>query len=242
MKRNGYCIRRRFSIPGAFTLVELLVTVAVIAVLAGLLLPALTSAHERARRVHCVSNLRQIHLAITMYADEHQDWLPPKFEVKKTVLKADELAKGKQLQTVTNGIHIVLAPYLGSSEARALTSDGRYNAARVFLCPSDRGDLTSRVPVFERRGTSYQVQGSEPGRKAEDQHKNRLSLAMTTDVARDLFKPWDSDDPLKVMEKVAKGELGPVKWHARYFNKVMGDGRVITLSTKQQDKESKGDD
>jgi hypothetical protein len=96
--------------------------------------------------------------------------------------------------------------------------------------------------VFERRGTSYQVEGSEPGRKAEDQHKNRLSLAMTTDVARDLFKPWDSDDPLKVMEKVAKGELGPVKWHARYFNKVMGDGRVITLSTKQQDKESKGDD
>jgi prepilin-type N-terminal cleavage/methylation domain-containing protein len=97
MKRNGYCIRRRFSIPGAFTLVELLVTVAVIAVLAGLLLPALTSAHERARRVHCVSNLRQIHLAITMYADEHQDWLPTTFEVKKTVLKADELAKGKQL-------------------------------------------------------------------------------------------------------------------------------------------------
>lgn len=242
MKRNGYCIRRRFSIPGAFTLVELLVTVAVIAVLAGLLLPALTSAHERARRVHCVSNLRQIHLAITMYADEHQDWLPPKFEVKKTVLKADELAKGKQLQTVTNGSHIVLAPYLGSSEARVLTSDGGYTVARVFLCPSDRGDLTSRVSVFERRGTSYQVQGSEPGRKAEDQHKNRLSLAMTTDVARDLFKPWDSDDPLKVMEKVAKGELGPVKWHARYFNKVMGDGRVITLSTKQQDKESKGDD
>ncbi|MCX7866815.1 MAG: DUF1559 domain-containing protein [Limisphaera sp.] len=223
-----------------FTLVELLVVIAVVALLAGLLLPALAAAHEKARRANCISNLRQIHLAIAMYADDHHDWLPPKFEIKKTALKPDDLAKGKQLQTLTNGIHRVLAPYLGGADA--LIAEGQSGAARLFLCPSDRGDVTSRVPVFERRGTSYQVEGSEPGRKPEDQHKNRFTLAMTTDVARDLFKPWDSDDPLKVMEKVAKGELGPVKWHSRYFNKVMGDGRVITLSSKEQDKESKGDD
>lgn len=219
-----------------FTLVELLVVIAVLALLAGLLLPVLAAAPEKARRANCMSNLRQIHLALAMYADDHNDWLPPKFEVKKTALKPEDLAKGKQLQTLTNGIHRVLAPYLGGPEAPVPTAEGDYAGARVFQCPSDRGDVTSRVPVFERRGTSYQVEGSEAGRKPEDQYKNRFTLAMTTDVARDLFKPWDSEDPLKVMEKVAKGELGPVKWHSRYFNKVMRDGRVITLRSKEQDK------
>jgi len=38
------------------------------------------------------------------------------------------------------------------------------------------------------------------------------------------------------MEKIAKGELGPVKWHARVFNQVMGDGWVATLRSKAEDK------
>ncbi|MGA4645032.1 type II secretion system protein [Limisphaera sp. 4302-co] len=232
------CRRAR---PAAFTLIELLVVIAVIAILAGLLLPVLASAQERARRIACVSNLHQIHLAVAMYAQDNNDWLPWKYEVKKTALKPDDLAKGKRLQTLTNGIHTLLAPYLGASHATAELSGGRYLAARVFRCPSDRGDAADRTPVFDRRGSSYQVEGVDLGRNPEDLHKNRFTHATTLDIARDLFKPWDSDDPLKVMEKVAKGELGPVKWHARYFNKVMGDGRVITLSSKEQDKESKGD-
>jgi prepilin-type N-terminal cleavage/methylation domain-containing protein/prepilin-type processing-associated H-X9-DG protein len=59
-----------------FTLIELLVVVAVIGILAGLVLPALAKAKEKAHRITCVSNLKQIGLAIQMYADSNEDTLP----------------------------------------------------------------------------------------------------------------------------------------------------------------------
>ena len=60
----------------AFTLIEVLVIVAVIAILAALLLPTLSRGTERARRAYCASSLRQIVLAASMYADEHDDTYP----------------------------------------------------------------------------------------------------------------------------------------------------------------------
>lgn len=60
----------------AFTLVELLVVIAVIAVLAALLLPALNQAKEKGRRVVCQNNLRQLGIALLMYGDEHGRYPP----------------------------------------------------------------------------------------------------------------------------------------------------------------------
>jgi prepilin-type N-terminal cleavage/methylation domain-containing protein len=228
-KTHGPLSRRKSA---AFTLIELLVVIAIIAILAGMLLPGLASAKERSKRISCVSNLRQVYLAAAMYADDHGDSMPVKYEVKKSVLKPEDIIKGKQLQTLTNGIHVLLADYVGNKGTEL---------ARVFRCPSDRGDFADQTPVFDRKGSSFQVEGVDLGRKPEDLFKNRFSRAITLDIARDLFKPWDSDDPKKVADHVGKGELGAVKWHAKVFNKVMGDGHTITLSTKAQDKESKGE-
>jgi prepilin-type N-terminal cleavage/methylation domain-containing protein/prepilin-type processing-associated H-X9-DG protein len=99
----------------AFTLIELLVTLAIIATLAALLLPVLSRAKESGRATACLSNLRQIGVALQLYVDENQNRLP--YMRDKSLTTTNELPSPDQ----------VLAGHLGN--------------LKVLQCPSDRQRL-----------------------------------------------------------------------------------------------------
>ncbi len=73
MKSTTHCPR----LKTAFTLIELLVVIAIIAILAAMILPALSSAKDRAMRTTCINNMRQTGMANRMYTDDNRDYLAP---------------------------------------------------------------------------------------------------------------------------------------------------------------------
>ena len=150
---TGPAKRKRSSAPDqAFTLIELLVVIAIIALLASLLLPAMSSAREKGRRAVCISNARQIGIAIQLYAQENDGRIPygP---------KAPPFANPSNFYPSTGAPTSLLSLQNGDPAGLGLLLQHHLGAqAKVLFCPSPDQPFDA-IAELAKVGT-YQAQGS----------------------------------------------------------------------------------
>lgn len=211
------------SLPAGFTLVELLVVFAVIALLAAILLPVFAAVRGKARETACISNMRQAGLAISMYAQDFDGLYPyavdPADRDTPQIWNAFPAFKA-QIPSLP-WLHEALQPYVRSRE--------------LFHCPSDGGiviedftglELDCLPTCYGKYGTSYLYRTEIAVRGIGEAGFQTPSLV---NVLMDGSGIWHGSGPADVT-------IGTANWYKtnpllfqRRFNTLCADGHVKSM-------------
>lgn len=217
---------RRNALTRAFTLIELLTVIAIIAVLAGLLFPVFATARGKAREITCVSNLRQIGLSIKMYAQDYDELFP--WAVDPTDKYTPEIWAGfpdfQKLIPDMPFLHQTLQTYIKSQE--------------LFRCPADVGyeidDFNGAKPrsPHEAKPTAYIAYGTSYVYRTEiaflHAGENSFRDPTNLNVLFDSAGHWHNGLIIN---------LGDLQSPDLRYNVLHGDGHTKKLTRRQLDAE-----
>ncbi len=210
----------------AFTLIELLVVISIIALLIGILLPALGAARRTAQSAVCKNHERQQLLASAMHSDSNEERIVVAVSYDEERPTIDPY--------VTDPVpyyHDELAPLVGGMKVvTAAVGSGRENIPDVFLCPSREGEQTpiELPPLGKAREPTYRVACSSPIRA--------ISMKIPTYATADKSMYPRVTDIRHPTLTVLTYDSVLVSWRDRYFphrgsiNVGYADGHVMSVS------------
>ncbi len=210
-----------------FTLIELLVVIAIISVLTAILLPVFFSVRGRARQTACVSNLRQIGMAISMYADDSDDLYPAGTDPSDQYANPDIWASQPVYQAKVHQMPFlqdILVPYIHNKELWHCPSDGGYTSLDINTYAGGVPIPIDATPTaFGKYGTSYL-------------YRTEIALLGTKYGSLIAY-----DDQHNAHENAEVNVLmdGNGSWHGGFlvsqkrYNELMGDGHVVNQNIAQ---------